>query len=400
MSAIELSVEDQALIAEAEAFIEANWDRDGKCCKDDPSSGVKGFLKRAFDARWCVLTWPESWWGRGLSVRQSRMIERVFARHGAVGPGQDRNNIAVSTVYAKGKESFKRRILPDLITGGYVCLLYSEPGAGSDLAAIRTRADLDGDDYIINGQKVWTSGALQAEYAVLIARTDWDAPKHKGISFFLFPMKQPGVDVRPLHQITDDRHFNEVFIDNARVPAENMLGELNDGFKVLTTALAVERLIMGDGATERRMTGFSKHIVDLIDLARRNNRINHPVIRERIARQLAWRQLNNMNLVRAKEEIAQQGSSPLMSLSKLVMSRIQHGDAQVMAEILGPKSLIMGDDHPDEDYANYRAAHSFMNSIGGGTDQIQRNIIAERILGLPKEIEVDREKPFRDVRSG
>ena len=179
-----------------------------------------------------------------------------------------------------------------------------------------------------------------------------------------------------------------------------MLGELNDGFKVLTQALAVERLIMGDGATERRMTGFAKHIVDLIDLARKNNKINDPVIRERIAKQLAWRQLNSMNLVRAKEEIAQQGSSSLMSISKLAMSRMQHGDAQVMADILGPKSLIMGDDHPDEDYANYRAAHSFMNSIGGGTDQIQRNIIAERILGLPKEIEVDRALPFKEVKSG
>jgi alkylation response protein AidB-like acyl-CoA dehydrogenase len=400
MSDRELSPEDQALCDEADAFLIANWDRDGKCCRDDPSSGLKGFMQRAFEARWCVLTWPEEWWGRGLSVRQSRMILRVFRKHGAVGPGQDLNNIAVSTVYAKGQEAFKRRILPELITGGYVCLLYSEPGAGSDLAAIRTRADKDGDDYIINGQKVWTSGAMTADYAMLIARTDWDAPKHKGISFFLFPMKQPGVDVRPLHQITDDKHFNEVFIDNARVPAENMLGELNDGFKVLTQALAVERLIMGDGATERRMTGFAKHIVDLIDLARKNDKINDPVIRERIAKQLAWRQLNSMNLVRAKEEIAQQGSSSLMSISKLAMSRMQHGDAQVMADILGPKSLIMGDDHPDEDYANYRAAHSFMNSIGGGTDQIQRNIIAERILGLPKEIEVDRALPFKEVKSG
>lgn len=400
MRDLQLSSEDQALCAEAEAFIETHWDPEHKSCRDDPASGLKGFMKRAFDARWCVLTWPEDWWGRGLSVRQSRMIERIFGTYGAVGPGQDRNNIAVSTVYAKGKDSLKRRILPELIMGGYVCLLYSEPGAGSDLAAIRTRADPDGDEYIINGQKVWTSGAMEADYGVLIARTDWDAPKHKGISFFLFPMKQTGVTVRPLHQITDDRHFNEVFFDNARVPAENILGEVNDGFKVLTQALAVERLIMGDGATERRMTGFSKHIVDLIDLARKHNRIHDPVIRERIARQLAWRQLNSMNLVRAKEEIALAGSSSLMSISKLAMSRMQHGDAQVMADILGPQSLIMGEDHPDEDYANYRAAHSFMNSIGGGTDQIQRNIIAERILGLPKEIELDRDKPFRDVRSG
>lgn len=400
MSNTTLSPQDQALCEEAEAFVQTHWDGENKALKGAPELGLKGFMQKAFEARWCVLTWPEDWWGRGLTVKQSRMIEGVFRKYGAVGPGQDRNNIAVATVYANGKESMKRDMLPKLITGGYVCLLYSEPGAGSDLAAVRTRAELDGDEYVVNGQKVWTSGAMDAEYGVLIARTDWDVPKHKGISYFLFPMKQEGVTVRPLHQITDDKHFNEVFFDNARVPADWVLGELGNGFKVLTQALAVERLIMGDGATERRMTGFSKHIVDLVDLARRNGKIDDPVIRERIAKQLAWRQLNSMNLVRAKEELAKHGSSPLMSISKLAMSRMQHGDAQVMADILGPKSLIMGEDHPDEDYANYRSAHAFMNSIGGGTDQIQRNIIAERILGLPKEIEVDREKPFKEVRSG
>ncbi len=135
-----------------------------------------------------------------------------------------------------------------------MCLLYSEPGAGSDLAAVQTRADRDGDEYIVNGQKVWTSGGRTAEYGMLVARTDWDVPKHKGVSFFWFPMRQPGVEVRPIKQITGEAHFNEVFITDARVPAANMLGDVNDGWRVLQTALAYERSVMGDMARGPRQS--------------------------------------------------------------------------------------------------------------------------------------------------
>ena len=148
-------------------------------------------------------------------------------------------------------------MIPGLLKREIVqCLLYSEPAAGSDLAGVRTRAERDGDDYVINGQKVWTSGAAHAHYGMLLARTDWDVPKHKGLTFFFFPMKQPGVEVRPLRQITDESHFNEVFITDARVPAANIMGGLNNGWRVLQTALAYERSTMGDRPRGARNSGI------------------------------------------------------------------------------------------------------------------------------------------------
>ena len=174
-------------------------------------------------------------------------------RSSALDAGQDRTNLWANTLLAKGTPALKAKLIAPLL-GSVVgmCLLYSEPGAGSDLAGIRTRADRKGDDFIINGQKVWTSGAATADYGMLIARTDWDVPKHMGISFIFLPMKQPGVEVRPLHQITGESHFNEVFITDAVAPVENLLGELNTGWSVLQTALAYERSVMGEGARQGR----------------------------------------------------------------------------------------------------------------------------------------------------
>jgi alkylation response protein AidB-like acyl-CoA dehydrogenase len=294
-----------------------------------------------------------------------------------------------------------------------MCLLYSEPGAGSDLASIRTSAVRDGDEWIINGQKVWTSGGRNADYALLITRTDLDQPKHRGISFFFFPMKQPGVEVRPLRQATGDARFNEVFITDARVPAANMLGELNGGWGVLTSALAYERAAMG--ATQQRSQSARSTTqtrdatseapapvpdLVLVELAQTRGCSGDPVVRQDLMRLYAWRTLNEWNNRRAKAAIEQGTTTPIVSLGKLAMSRMLHFAGSLQAEILGSEAMLGAGSSPQAGDATYAMLNAYFTSIGGGTDQIQRNIIGERILGLPKEPEANKGAPFREVLTG
>jgi alkylation response protein AidB-like acyl-CoA dehydrogenase len=300
-------------------------------------------------------------------------------------------------VYKLGSEALKSELLHTLLCGPICCLLYSEPGAGSDLAGIRTRAVKDGDAFVVNGQKVWTSNAREAEYGMLLSRTDVDVPKHQGITFFIFPMKQAGVEIRPINQITGESEFNEVFITNARVPERYIIGEYNKGWKSFQVAIASERLIMGMGITARSARSASEKVPALLSLAEKHDKLGDSSLRQEIAQALAYRQLNSLNMQRGVEEIKQNGRSSLMSLGKLCMSRIQHGEARISGKILGPQVLL--DDDEDARHANFDAAKAYMNSIGGGTDQIQRNIIAERVLGLPKSEELDRTIPFREVKS-
>ena len=394
---------DEALKAEVTAWLADHW----KPKAGDQGAGFglhphRDFMAKVVEARWAVPTWSKDWYGREMSPAQAKIIEKAFAAVGAPGAGQDRSNLWANTAMAHATPAFKRTIVPALLKGEVgMCLLYSEPGAGSDLAAIRTRADRKGDHYVVNGQKVWTSGAAVADYGMLVARTDWDVPKHKGISFFFLPMKQPGIEVRPLRQITNEAHFNEVFITDAVVPADNMLGPLNNGWGVLQTALAYERSVMGDAARGPRSGQDSpKGDSALVELAREAGRLNDPVIRQEVAQVTAYKVLNRLNNVRAKAELAQGNSSPIMSLGKLAMSRILHEEARLRSKLLGAGSLLEGPDYPRAEDANFLSLNAYFTSIGGGTDQIQRNIIGERVLGLPKEPEVDRDMAFRDVRSG
>jgi alkylation response protein AidB-like acyl-CoA dehydrogenase len=226
-------------------------------------------------------------------------------------------------------------------------------------------------------------------------------PKHKGISFFFLPMKQPGVEVRPLHQITGESHFNEVFFTDAICPEENLLGPLNAGWGVLQTALAYERSVMGEGARGPRSgVAEAKDEEPLIALAREAGVLGDPVVRQEIAKVIAYKRLNALNNARAKADLAQGASASIMSLGKLAMSRILHEEARVRTMILGAGSLLEGKDYPRAEDANFLTLNAYFTSIGGGTDQIQRNIIGERVLGLPKEPEVDRDVPFREVKGG
>lgn len=399
---------DEALRDEVRAWLAANWKG---LPKPEPGPGGAGWtvspehkawLAKVVEGRWAAPRWPAEWFGRGLSNAQAKIVEREFAAVGAPGAGQDRTNLWANTLLACGTEALKQKLIGPLLRQEVgMCLLYSEPGAGSDLAGIRTKAERVGDHYVVTGQKVWTSGAATADYGMLIARTDWDVPKHKGISFIFLPMKQPGVEVRPLRQITDESHFNEVFITEAKAPVENLLKSEGEGWGVLQTALAYERSVMGEGARGPRSGApESKTEEPLIALAREAGRLSDPLLRQDLAKVIAYKRLNALNTARAKADLAQGTSSPVMSLGKLAMSRILHEEARVRADILGAGSLLEGPDHPRAEDANFLALNAYFTSIGGGTDQIQRNIIGERVLGLPKEPEVDRDIPFRQVKSG
>ncbi len=397
-----MSQADDDLREEVRTWLAANWESDqkGRSPAGPPAGAATPWLTKVVEARWAVPRWPREWYGRALTDAQARIVELEFAAAGAPGSGQDRANLWANTALAHGTQSFKARIVPALLKGEVgMCLLYSEPGAGSDLAGVRTRAERHGDQFVINGQKVWTSMAADADYGMLIARTDWDAPKHKGLSFFFLPMKQPGVEVRPLRQITDEAHFNEVFLTDAIAPAENLLGPLGGGWGVLLTALAYERSVMGEGARGPRSgsPGPSGE-TNLIALAREAGRLNDPAMRQDIAQVTAYKMLNRLNTARGKADLAQGASSPIMSLGKLAMSRILHEEARVRTELLGAQSLLEGPNHPRAEDANFLSLNAYFTSIGGGTDQIQRTIIGERMLGLPKEPEVDRDIPFRQVR--
>jgi len=395
------AMSDDELRADVRAWLKDNW-RGLPASQDQWTSSPerKAWMNKVVDARWAVNRWPVEWFGRGLSDPQARVVEEEFRAARAPGAGLDKSQLYAITALAFGTDVMKNVVLRGILTGDVnMCLLYSEPGAGSDLAGVRTRAVRDGDDFVVNGQKVWTSGAMTADYGMLIARTDWDVPKHNGISFFFLPMKQKGVEVRPLRQVTDESHFNEVFFTDARVPAEFLLGGLNNGWRVLQTALAYERSVMGDGARGPRR-GSDQTSTDMIALTREAGKLGDPVIRQDLAKVLAYRKLNALNNARAKADLTTGTSSSIMSLGKLAMSRILHEEARLRTALLGAASMLDGEAHPRSDDANFLSLNAYFTSIGGGTDQIQRNIIGERVLGLPKEPEIDRSIPFRDVRAG
>jgi alkylation response protein AidB-like acyl-CoA dehydrogenase len=388
---------------EVQRWLAENWDE---------ALPHKEWLGRVADSGWAAPSWPEKWLGRGLDATLTNVVKAEFQRVGADGTGQDKTNLWANTVLAFGSDELKTEFLRPLLVGEVdMCLLYSEPGAGSDLAAIQTRAERDGDEWVVNGQKVWTSAGRQADYALLITRTDWDVPKHRGITFFWFPMKQEGVEVRALRQATGDARFNEVFITDARVPHHNILGEQSNGWMVLQTALQYERAVMGENQ-RRRQTQSAEGAVrsadeeapapvpdlSLVELARDVGKADDPVIRQRLAGLHALVQVNEWNNQRAKAELAQGSSSSVVSLGKLAMSRILHTAGSLQTAILGAEATIGGASSPRSADATYALLNAYFTSIGGGTDQIQRNIIGERILGLPKEPELDKNVPFREVR--
>lgn len=384
---------DSDLRHEVRTWLADNW---------HPEMDRTDWLGAVVEKGYAVPRWPGANFGLDLSDQQAEVVETEFRAAGAPGSGQDRTNLWANTLLTYGTTTLQQQLLRSLLEDRLqMCLLYSEPGAGSDLAGLRTRAVPDGDDFVINGQKVWTSNAKNAQYGMLVARTDPNVPKHRGITFFFMPMDQPGVEIRPLRQMTGEAHFNEVFLNDARVPAANMLGEPGQGWRVLQTALAYERITLAESNRGASTRAGGNAEADLIELARHRGKLDDPVVRQDIAKVLTLQAVNRWNNQRAQAEMEQGSSSPLASLGKLLMSRILHESGRVQTAIVGPDTMLEGAENPGGDAANFATMNAYFTSIGGGTDQIQRNIIGERILGLPKEPEADKGIAFRDIkRSG
>ena len=342
---------------------------------------------------WAGITWPRAYGGRGgTGVEQAifdaeQALFDVSTGAFAVGIG-----MVGPTLIAHGSEEQKNRYLQPLLRGDEVwCQLFSEPGAGSDLAGLSTRAVLDGDEWVVDGQKVWTSGAQHSAMAILLARTDTSVPKHAGITYFVVDMATPGIEVRPLRQINGAAHFNEVFLSGVRIPAANVIGEVGDGWRVARTTLSNERGLIGGGAAG---VGFP----DVVELARRAGRSGEPVARQRLAALFVRTEILRYLGLRSRTAASQgRPPGPESSVLKLAYSRHAALTGDLVTDLQGPGGALFGESALDGGFWQQQFLGQWAVRIGGGTDQIQGNVIGERVLGLPAESRADRGVAFRDL---
>jgi alkylation response protein AidB-like acyl-CoA dehydrogenase len=332
--------------------------------------------------RWIGVSWPLEYGGRGLSLMQQVILGEEFARAGAPQRAFFGENLLGPTLIAFGTEAQKQRFLPPILRGEETwCQGFSEPDAGSDLAALKTRAVLDGDRWVINGQKLWTSQATEADWIFVLCRTHDDGVKHHGISFLLVPIDQLGVTVRPLRQITGTSEFNEVFFDGATTAADLVVGEVGQGWKVAMATLGFER----GTAFLSQQVRFSREYWRLVAVARGNGALGDPVIRQRLAQ--AYAGLEIMRYVGARTVTAfARGTppGPEASIGKLFWSQWHQHLGELEMDIIGPVSQIVGDGYHLDGFQEaflFSRAHT----IYAGASEIQRNILGERVLGLPRE---------------
>ncbi|MFN0025654.1 MAG: acyl-CoA dehydrogenase family protein [Acidimicrobiales bacterium] len=377
------------------------------------------------DSGWGCPTWPLQWFGRGLPAAAAATVSEVFEEVGAVGPATGTAmTLAAPTVLERGSDELKSALLRPMLTGEHKwCQLFSEPGNGSDLAGLTTRADRDGDEWVVNGQKVWNTGAFGSHYGLLLARTDWDQPKHRGITYFALPMQQPGVEVRPLAQANYHSSFNEVFMTDARVAHDNMVGAQGDGWAVALTTLMHERGL----ATDRRprvyrephgrcvaeavaeAAAYFKTYVwypqragrpDLIQPRLQDTGQNgDPLLRQDAVALESVRRIQGWTAARAQAaRTSGRPPGPEGSLSKLTTSNIARASNALHTRIAAAHGMLSGTDSPLDGIIAEVLISTPAQSIAGGTDEIQHNILGERVLGLPKEPEPDKGAPFRSVR--
>jgi alkylation response protein AidB-like acyl-CoA dehydrogenase len=337
-------------------------------------------------AGWTCLQWPREYGGRDASLLEQVVFYEEYARAGGPGRvGLVGEGLIGPTVLHFGSDEQRARFLPRIASGEELwCQGYSEPNAGSDLANITTRATLDGDEWVIDGQKVWTSLAHWAQWCFVLARTDRDAPRHRGISYLLVPMDQPGIEIRPIEQITGTSEFNEVFFDGARTRADLVVGEVNGGWKVAMGTLAFER----GALTLGQQLGFVQEWHEIAATARERGITADPVTRQRLAQ--AWIELEIMRYtaMRGLTALSRGDVTRETSIGKLFWAQLHRGMGELAMDVLGPWSEV-ADAFP---YELTRAQAMFLytraDTIYGGSNQIQRNIIGERVLGLPPEPKV------------
>jgi alkylation response protein AidB-like acyl-CoA dehydrogenase len=366
------------------------------------------FLRARFDAGLAWVHYPPGLGGQGLSRELQPAVDAEFAAAGAPNNRPERNGIglgmAAPTILAYGTDEQQERWLRPLWTGEEVwCQLFSEPGAGSDLAGLATRAvrDEDGGRWVVSGQKVWTSVAHLARWALLLARSDPDVPKHEGLSYFACDMTAPGVEVRPLRQMTGEAEFNEVFLTDVAIPDSDRIGAVGEGWKVATATLMNERVAIGGGAVPRE----GGMIAAAARTWRQRPELRTPGLHDRILRLWADAEVARLAGVRLRQQLAAGRPGPEGSGAKLVFARLNQEISEFEVELAGSDGLRYGDwtmRRPEG--ANfygrdpgYRFLRARGNSIEGGTSEILRNIIAERVLGLPPEIRVDKGVPWKDL---
>ncbi|MGP4016956.1 acyl-CoA dehydrogenase family protein [Saccharopolyspora sp. 5N708] len=361
---------------------------------------AKRFQAAAYDAGLIGITWPAEYGGAGLTAAEQQAYDEEAAHFDLPsGPFMVGVGMCGPTLLDLGTPEQKSRYLPPLLRGEEIwCQLFSEPGAGSDVASLQTRAVREGDEWVINGQKVWTSGAQWSDFGALLARTDPDVPKHRGITMFAIDMHAPGVTVRPLRDMTGRAPFNEVYFDDVRIPADAVIGEVGGGWLAAVTMLGHERVAIG-GSVRRGSDPLAYD--NLVALARRLGRAADPVVRGRLAEIYAREQVLGLFNSRLRQE-ADAGSPPGArgSVSKLAGALLLWRAVDTAGLIAGPELTAWepGDSAAEEIAIAINATPS--SSIAGGSNQIQRNIIGERILGLPKEPQADRDVPFRDLKVG
>jgi alkylation response protein AidB-like acyl-CoA dehydrogenase len=410
------------IVDDFRSWIDEHW---------DPDLTVAEWWELLGTAGWSAPTWPLEWYGKGVSRDEANQLSRVYGEKGALGPPAGLGLLlAGPTIVDHGTDAQREHYLRDIVTGQRAwCQLFSEPGAGSDLAGLQTRAVQDGDEWIVDGQKVWTSGGQYADLGMLLARTDADVPKHQGISYFGVEMDQGGIDVRPLREMTGRALFNEVFLSDARVADDALIGGRNKGWAVANTTLAYERSGLGAGggpgaagsalpgtksghldrragdfASTRRAGGggmFGRSSTFLIDVAKDNGSIGDATIRQDLMRLHTMNEIarfTNLRLKAAKEAGRTPGAAA--NTAKLAMSRITRLSRDLGLRILGAAGTLSGKDAPHGGMLQEMALFAPAVSIYGGSDEIQRNIIGERVLGLPSEPRIDKDLPFRDLKVG
>jgi alkylation response protein AidB-like acyl-CoA dehydrogenase len=389
---LSLTPEQEAFRATVRSWLKTNIPREWKPTgsselpRADQYALLRRWQRTLFDAGFIGLTWPKEYGGGGLTFMEELILQQEMALAKAppilnvLGVG-----MGGPTIIAWGTEEQKKRYPAKILSCEEIwCQGYSEPNSGSDLASLQTRAVKDGEHWVINGQKVWTSFAHVADYMMLLARTDPSVPKHKGITYFLLDMKLPGVTVKPLRQITGEAEFNEVFFDNVRVPVENLVGKLNEGWSVALTTLAYER----DLLTFIRHISLRNALHRLVRLTQERRKGDDPVLRQKLAALWIGEQALQLNGYRSLTKILRGGApGPEGSTSKLFWSQLDQELAHVATEVIGPYSQIAHGSEwaPDDGQWEFYELLARGSGIRAGTSEILRNILSERVLGLPKD---------------
>jgi len=387
------SPEDAAFRKEARAWLEANLSGDfaaarglGRVGNEHQGRDIRLAWERHLgESGWTCVGWPRSAGGRGATMAQQVAWNEEYvradapARVGVMGEG-----LLGPTLIAHGTEEQKRRFLEPIRLGTELwCQGYSEPDAGSDLANVQTRAVLDGDQWVVTGQKVWTSYAQWADWCFVLARTDTEAPRHRGLSYLLVPMNQPGIDIRPIKQLTGTAEFNEVFFDGARTAADMVVGEVNDGWRVALATLAFERGVglLGD------IVHFRRQLDEVLAAARDNGCGDDPRMRQRLAESWARLFVLRLNTLRSLTGVEGPAASPQASISKLFWATWHRDMGELAMDVTGAPAMLVGDGAAGAELSELERVFLFSraDTIYGGSNEIQRNIIGERVLGLPAE---------------